>query len=212
MATPVGATTFYGDLKDLLPGKVKTYDGWATHNRGTRGDGWGPVHGVAIHHTVTKSTQSAVQMCWDGYSGLPGPLYPIVVDKTGAVHLVGWGRCNHAGTGDPAVLDHLIREELPFPKPRYAEGEAGGVDGNARLYGIAMLNMGDGEDPFPSAQLNSAATAAALLCAIHGWTERSVVGHKEWQRGKTDPSMGMGSFRTRVRNQRKRVDAYFKAR
>jgi hypothetical protein len=191
MATPVGAATFYGDLKDLVP--VREWDGWRTRNRGTRGDGWGPVHGVMIHHTVTKSTKSAIELCRDGRSDLPGPLYNVVVDKQGTAHLIGWGRANHAGEGDDDVLRALIREQMPYPRPNEAN-----TDGNARLYGIALLNMGDGEDPFPKEQLDTAATAAALLCGIHGWGPASVIGHKEWQRGKTDPKFGMGGFRTRV--------------
>lgn len=205
MATPVGAKTFYGDLKDNV--RVRTYEGWTTHNRGTRGDGWGPVHGVMIHHTVTKSTASAIELCRKGRDDLPGPLYQVVVDKEGTCHLIGWGRANHAGLGDDDVLQAVIREQLPFPRPNEAN-----TDGNARFYGIALLNMGDGEDPFPTVQLNAAATAAAILCAVHGWSERSVIGHKEWTPGKPDPRFAMGSFRTRVRTRRRHVDEYFRER
>lgn len=211
MSAPVGAATFYGDLKELAT--VHAYEGWEHHNRGTRGDGWGPVHGVLIHHTVTKSTAAAIAMCSAGRPDLPGPLYNVVVDKKGVCHLIGWGRANHAGTGDPTVLEHVIREELPYPAPHFVDGQAGGVDFNARFYGIAMLNLGNGDDPYPKAQLDATATVAALLCAIHGWSERSVIGHKESQKGKIDPSTGMGSFRTRVRNRRTTVvDPHFRAR
>ncbi len=202
MATPMSAATFYGDLKDLLPGKVRTYPGWETHNRGTRGDGWGPVHGVMIHHTVTKSSAGAIELCRKGVmqsdSYLPGPLYPVVVDKQGTVHLLGWGRANHAGKGDDDVLQAVIRETMPYPRPNEAN-----TDGNARFYGIGLLNMGSKDDPYPAAQLDAAASAAALICAVHGWTERSVIGHREWQPGKVDPSYPMGSFRTRVRTKLK---------
>lgn len=195
MATPMSAATFYGDLKDLLPGKVKTYQNWTTHNRGKRGDGWGPVHGVMVHHSVTASNQGAVDLCRRGYDGLPGPLYPIVVDKAGMVHLVGWDRCNHAGLGDDDVLQAVKAERYPLPKPNETN-----TDGNARFYGICLLNWGNGKDEYTSAQLHSAATAAALLCGLHGstWTEKSVIGHKEWQKGKVDPTYSMGSFRRRV--------------
>lgn len=216
MATPVGAKTFYGDLK--LCAKTKTYSGWETHNRGDRGDGWGPVHGILVHDTVTKSTQGAVDMCRAGITQangdvLPGPLYQIVVDKQGVCHLIGWGRANHAGTGDPAVLERVIKEQLPYPKPRFANGQKGGVDGNARFYGIAMLNMGDGKDPFPAAQVDAAATAAAVLCHLHNWTDLSVIGHKDWQLGKVDPTgLSMTDFRARVKARRKVVDGALRSR
>lgn len=199
MATPVSAATFYGDLKDLVP--VREWDGWRTHNRGKRGDGWGPVHGVLIHHTVTKSTKSAIQACYSGVQQadgfLPGPLYNVVVDKQGTAHLIGWGRANHAGKGDDDVLRALIAEQT-LPTPNESN-----TDGNARLYGIAMLNLGDGVDEFTSAQLQTAATAAALLCSLHGWSERSVAGHKQWQPGKIDPRLSMSAFRTRVAGRQK---------
>jgi len=191
MATPVGAATFYGDLKELV--KTREWEGWRTRNRGSRGDGWGPVHGVMIHHTVTKSTESAIRLCRDGHSELPGPLYSVVVDKAGIAHLIGWGRVNHAGKGDDDVLRHVIAESYPLPAPNEAN-----TDGNARFYGIAMLNLGDGVDEFTAAQLTTAATVAALLCGLHGWTERSVIGHKEWQPGKIDPRYSMSAFRTKV--------------
>lgn len=198
MGKPMSAATFYGGLKELV--KVREWDGWRTRNRGSRGDGWGiternptGVHGVLIHHSVTKSTESAIRLCRDGHSELPGPLYQVVVDKAGTAHLIGWGRVNHAGLIDDDVMRALIDERYPLPAPNEAN-----TDGNARLYGIAMLNMGDGQDEFTAAQLQTTATAAALLCGLHGWSERSVVGHKEVQPGKIDPRYSMSSFRKRV--------------
>lgn len=195
MATPVSAATFYGDLKHLV--SVKEHGSWRTHNRGQREAGWGPVNGVMVHHTVTKSTASAIQMCYDGVhqpaGWLPGPLYNVVVDKQGVAHLIGWGRANHAGLGDDDVMRAVIGERYPLPRPNEAN-----TDGNARFYGIAMLNMGDGKDEYTSKQLTTAATAAALLCGLHDWTDLSVIGHKEWEPGKIDPSYSMAAFRTRV--------------
>lgn len=41
--------------------------------------------------------------------------------------------------------------------------------------------------------------AAAAVCRFHGWTERSVIGHLEWQPGKIDPKgFTMTWFRERV--------------
>jgi hypothetical protein len=42
---------------------------------------------------------------------------------------------------------------------------------------------------------------AAAICREHGWTERSVAGHKEVQPGKIDPSFDMDVFRADVRAQ-----------
>lgn len=41
--------------------------------------------------------------------------------------------------------------------------------------------------------------AAAALCRAHGWSQRSVIGHLEWQPGKVDPrGFTMNSMRSRI--------------
>lgn len=172
---------------------------WRTHTRTSAERPWGPVHGVMIHHTGDYASQDQMlNLLWNGYAGLPGPLCHGGITKAGTVVLTGWGRCNHAGTGDPVVLDRVIQEHTPYPKPRFANGQEGGVDGNRNFYGFELINRGDGSDPWPEHQLAAAAATAAGICSHHGWTERSVIGHKEWQRGKTDPDFSMDDFRTRV--------------
>ncbi|WP_371591248.1 N-acetylmuramoyl-L-alanine amidase [Streptomyces sp. NBC_00470] len=177
-----------------------TRTNWNTHNR--PGD-WGPdVHGVMIHHTGRyASERQMMDLLWDGYEGLPGPLCHAGIAKDGTAHMVGHGRANHAGTGDSRVLRHVIDEEFPLPAPRFANGHQGGgtADGNRFFYGLELLNRGDGKDPWPEAQLDAAARMAAGICAKYGWTERSVIGHKEWQAGKIDPTFSMSAFRSRVR-------------
>lgn len=170
---------------------VVEYRDWRTHNRNHVG-AWGPVHGVMIHHTVTAGTQSSVRLCYDGHTGLPGPLCHTVGAKDGTMFMVGHGRTNHAGLGDPDVLSAVIEDE-PTPPVRRAA-----ADGNARFYGLELVNLGNGRDPWPEAQVDAAARWSAALCRAHGWSEMSVVGHKEWQPGKVDPTFDMNEFRRRV--------------
>jgi hypothetical protein len=167
-------------------------DGWEDHNRNHKGP-FGPVHGVMIHHTVTSGSARTVEICRDGYAGLPGPLCHGVITKDGRVHLVGYGRANHAGLGDDDVLRAVIAERtLP------ADNEAS-VDGNRHFYGFECENLGDGEDPWPAVQMEAIEKAAAAICRHHGWTERSVIGHLEWQPGKVDPrGFTMASMRARI--------------
>jgi hypothetical protein len=166
--------------------------GWRTHNRNHKGQ-WGPVHGVMIHHTVTKGTAATVKLCRDGYAGLPGPLCHGVIAKDGTVHLVGYGRANHAGLGDDDVLRAVIAERaLP------ADNEAN-TDGNARFYGFECENLGDGKDPWPEAQLDAIEKVSAAICRHHGWGAGSVIGHLEWQPGKVDPrGFAMQTMRGRI--------------
>jgi peptidoglycan hydrolase-like protein with peptidoglycan-binding domain len=192
MAAPLTAAAFLDALRDEGLHVVEV-DDWTTHSRNHKGP-WGPVHGVMIHHTVTRGTDATVKICRDGHSALPGPLCHGVIAKDGTVYLVGYGRANHAGLGDDDVLRAVIAETaLP------ADDEAT-TDGNRHFYGFECENLGDGRDPWPAEQLLAIEKVAAALCRRHGWTERSVIGHLEWQPGKVDPrGFTMTSMRDRVR-------------
>ncbi|RSN64060.1 hypothetical protein DMH12_04550 [Streptomyces sp. WAC 04229] len=157
----------------------------ASHNRNSKGP-FGPVHGVLLHHTVTKGSANTVETCRKGYEGLPGPLCHGVITKDGRVHVVGYGRANHAGLGDDDVLQAVINE-----KPIPADNEAN-TDGNRHFYGFECENLGDNKDPWPAAQVDAMVRAATALLRAHGWNKDgkeaiSVIAHAEWQPGKVDP-------------------------
>jgi hypothetical protein len=191
MAAPPSAHAFAKLFRDEGLTVVEVGD-WEHHNRNHVG-AWGPVNGVMIHHTVTSGSARTVQICRDGYVKLPGPLCHGVITKDGRVHLVGYGRTNHAGSGDPDVLAAVIAERaLP------ADNEAS-TDGNARFYGFECENLGDGEDPWPAAQLDAIEKVSAAICRHHGWGAGSVIGHLEWQPGKVDPrGFSMQTMRGRI--------------
>lgn len=191
MSAPLSADRFIDALRAEGLTVVEV-GGWRTRNRNHKGP-WGPVHGVMLHHTVTHGTAFTVRLCRDGDEALPGPLCHGVITKDGRVHLVGHGRANHAGAGDSDVLAAVIAEKRLPPDHR------ADTDGNRYFYGFECENLGDGEDPWPAAQLDAMARASAALCRAHGWTARSVVGHLEWRPGKIDPKgFTMASMRTRV--------------
>ncbi|GGT39292.1 peptidoglycan-binding protein [Streptomyces purpureus] len=154
-----------------------------------------------IHHTVTRGTAETVRICRDGDANLPGPLCHGVIAKDGTVHLVGYGRANHAGAGDDDVLRAVIQEKgLPPDNER-------NTDGNRHFYGFECENLGDGKDPWPPAQLEAIEKAAAV-CRAHGWSARSVIGHLEWQPGKVDPKgFTMASMRERIAARLKGAEA-----
>ncbi|WP_200302217.1 N-acetylmuramoyl-L-alanine amidase [Streptomyces adelaidensis] len=179
MATPPTAATFAALLRAEGVTVVEVGD-WEDHNRNHMGP-WGPVHGVMFHHTVTSGSARTVAMCRDGYAGLPGPLCHGVITKDGRVYLVGYGRANHAGLGDDDVLRAVIAERaLP------ADDEAN-TDGNRHFYGFECENLGDGEDPWPAAQLLAIERVAAAVVRHHGWGAASAFRHLDWQPGKVDP-------------------------
>ncbi|MBD9731188.1 N-acetylmuramoyl-L-alanine amidase [Streptomyces sp. H28] len=194
MAQPLSAAKFLAALKAEGLTVVEVGD-WRDHHRNSKG-AWGPVHGVMLHHTVTKGTQNTVDICRHGYAALPGPLCHGVITKDGRVHLVGYGRANHAGLGDDDVLRAVIAErDLP------PDNEAN-TDGNARFYGFECENLGDGKDPWPDVQVEAMVRASAAILRAHGWGkdgDTSVIGHAEWQPGKVDPrGVSMRGIRRRV--------------
>ncbi|MEV0260911.1 peptidoglycan-binding protein [Streptomyces sp. NPDC050617] len=191
MATPLSADQFVAALRAEGVTVVEVGD-WRDHNRNHKG-AWGPVNGVIIHHTVTSGTQSSVDLCYDGYDELPGPLCHGVIDKAGTVHLVGNGRANHAGSGDSSVLNAVVRES-GLPRPTKND-----TDGNVRFYGFECINLGDGDDPWPAAQLEAIERVSAAICRAHGWGSGSVIGHKEWTNTKIDPvGFSMDGMRGKV--------------
>jgi LysM repeat protein len=198
MAKPLSATKLYSAL--LAEGlMVREVGSWRTHNRNARGP-FDRVHGVMLHHTGDyRSEQQMIQLCYDGYATLPGPLCHGVIDKKGVVHLVGHGRANHAGLGDPDVLRAVVAERILPP-----DDEAT-TDGNRHFYGFEGINRGDGRDAWTPVQLEAMVRASAALVRAHGWGKdgtTSVIGHLEWQPGKPDPRghnfPGMGALRARV--------------
>ncbi|MFD9408565.1 peptidoglycan-binding protein [Streptomyces sp. NPDC059989] len=191
MATPLTADTLLAALR-AEGVTVQEHPGWRTHNRNHKG-AWGPVNGIVVHHTVSTGTTGSVALCRDGYDELPGPLCHGVIDKAGTVHLIGHGRTNHAGLGDGDVLD-AVAAETSLPAPRRND-----TDGNAHFYGFECVNLGNGSDPWPDAQLDAIERASAALCRAHGWQAASVIGHKEWTNTKVDPrGFTMESMRSRV--------------
>ncbi|MGW4073756.1 peptidoglycan-binding protein [Streptomyces asiaticus] len=191
MATPLSADKFLSVLKGAGLGVVE-HGKWRAHNRNTHGN-WGPANGVMIHHTGPyTSEKDMVELCRTGYQDLPGPLCHGVIDRSGTVHLVGYGRCNHAGMGDTDVLLAVIAEKTSLPRNNEAD-----TDGNRHFYGFECIHTGS--QPWPAAQLDAMARAAAAICRAHGWNENSVIGHKEWRPGKPDPGgIDMDDFRARI--------------
>lgn len=192
MATPLSAAKMLAALKaEGLT--VHEHAGWKTHNRdAATGKSFGPVIGVLIHHTAGHNDR---ELCFNGRPGVPGPLCHAWLGKTAGLWMIGHGRANHAGFADIDVLNAL-RDEKPLPKDDVAK-----ADGNDVLYGIEIENLGKGNDPYPDAQYRQAVLWAAAICRAHGWSEKSVAGHKECQPGKIDPSFDMDDFRTDVKKQ-----------
>lgn len=194
MATPMTATQIVAQLKKWGI-KYKEVKSWETHNRAGHG-AWGGMNGFIWHHTgADVSTANAAEYAggtlYNGLSTLPGPLCHFGLAPDGTVYLVGWGRANHAGGGDQAVLNHVINEDYSGNlKP--TKGNANGVDGNAHFYGVEI--MYSGSHKMTDAQYKTALKLSAAILDFHKWTEKSVIGHGEWSNDKWDPGYASGKI------------------
>jgi LysM repeat protein len=187
MATPMTASQIVAQLKKWGI-KYAEYRSWETHNRNHMGK-WGPVNGFMVHHTGSDSTDQRA-LLYDGITGLPGPLCQFGLAQDGTVHLIGWGRANHAGSGDPDVLNAVINESYGANPPVDNESS---VDGNARFYGVEIWYSGS--HAMSTAQYATLRKLAAAICDFHGWSEKSVIGHGEWgSPGKWDPGIKSGQM------------------
>jgi hypothetical protein len=169
--------------------------GWATHNRNSKG-AWGGVNGFIWHHTgadvdVDDAKGYASGTLYRGLADLPGPLCHFSIGKDGTVYLVGWGRANHAGGGDPAVLNHVINEDYSS-QLHPTKGNRDGVDGNAHFYGVEIQYSGS--HAMAPAQYAAALKLSAAILDFHDWSERSVIAHGEWSSDKWDPGYAPGKI------------------
>jgi hypothetical protein len=195
VATPLTADQLVAALK-AEGVKVVEHAGWRTHNRNSRG-AWGPVNGSVVHHTGPYVSEAQILgYCWSGSTALPGPLATGVIGKAGAVYLIGNGRANHAGGGDPRVLAAVTEENYGDRPPATHEhqGSSGAVDGNSHFYGWECVNKGDGKELWPAAQYKAIVKTQAAIIRAHrakgdkwGVGGKSIIGHLEWSDQKVDP-------------------------
>lgn len=161
--------------------------------------GWGDVTGFMWHHTGDDAPDSVdLKMVTEGRTGLPGPLCNFGLADDGTVWLVAAGAANHAGGGDELVLAAVRKESYTTrpPAPRFThqdllDGKPGAVSGNPLFYGVECFYYA-ARNPKQRAMMPR--LAAAIIDALdrkdsaNSWTAKSGIGHKEWQRGKIDPT------------------------
>jgi hypothetical protein len=194
MATPMTSSQIVAQLKKWGI-SYKEVKSWETHNRNAKG-AWGGMNGFIWHHTGADVSQAnsatyAGSTLYNGLSTLPGPLCHFGLAPDGTVYLVGWGRANHAGGGDPVVLNHVINEDYSGNlKP--TKGNADGTDGNAHFYGVEI--MYSGSHKMTDAQYKAGLKLSAAILDFHDWTEKSVIGHGEWSNDKWDPGYASGKI------------------
>jgi LysM repeat protein len=139
-----------------------------------------------VHHTGSDAKDQR-ELLHAGISGLPGPLCHFGLAQDGTVHLIGWGRATHAGSGDDDVLDAVI-DERPAPVD-----DESNTDFNRHFYGVEIWYSGNHR--MTDAQYKTLIKLAAAICDHHGWGKYSIIGHGEsGSPGKWDPGYAPGKM------------------
>lgn len=184
---------------------VIEYRDWSNNFRPPSVGAWGNLYGSMMHHTA-GDFNGILDYLYDGDQSLPGPLCHAAIMKNGDVYLIGWGRANHAGGGDPTVATEVMNESYganPTP-PQFHQGEPGAADGNTRFVGFECVNLGDCVDPWPAVQVTAMKKAATAVARLYGWSAKSAIAHFEWSDQKIDPAClpgagpGFSGFRASV--------------
>ncbi len=168
--------TWLADVLRAAKLKVVEEDGWKEAGRGEMG----VVLGILLHHTAgsKKGNSPSLELVRDGRPDLTGPLSQLFLARDGTFHVVGAGRCNHAGAGNWH-----------------------GAAGNLQLIGIEAENAGDGTDPWPDVQMDAYERGVAAILMHLGLDSVMVAGHKEYctpKGRKIDPSFDCNEFRSNV--------------
>ena len=159
-------------------------EGWTSRGRDqATGKIFGPVNGVLNHHTAGRDSLDLIAYRGQG-AAVPAPLAHALLPKDGRLVLIADGRANHAGLAAKNSFDAIVAEK-PIPRPSKASGT---VDGNDRLYGLEVENLGDGRDAYSRVQYDTWVRFNAAVCRHHGWGAGSCAGHLETSvEGKPDP-------------------------
>lgn len=168
--------TWLADVLKAASLSVVEEPGWQEAGRGPMG----PVKGILLHHTAgsRKGNSPSLELVKNGRKDLPGPLSQLFLARNGTFHVVGAGRCNHAGAGGWH-----------------------GATGNSQFIGIEAENAGDGTDPWPDVQMDAYERGVAAILTYLGLDSVMAAGHKEYcsPRGrKIDPSFDCNEFRSNV--------------
>ena len=157
--------------------------------------------GILIHHTASDDTRLSTIVDGVNQGGgvyVPGPLVQGYIEDrpANACWVVAGRRANHAGVGDPDVLDRMAAD-LPIQFP--PGPDQAGTGANTKLEGVEL--EGNGPEDFIAGTYvyETAVKYAAAICWWYGWNPYTrCAGHKEWTRRKVDPAFNMDTFRAAV--------------
>lgn len=178
---------------------VREQPDWRTNDRGLRGQGWGPINGVMIHHTASLADSDSYAS-WIFHDGkapeVPGPLCHFFIRRNGEVWIGSNGRANHAGTGQSWVRDRVVAG-LSRDTAEMKPGGSGDQDFNDNFYGLECAGVGGSPD-FTEAEYRAMVIVVGELLHALGFGP-DVIAHSEATSNKPDdPNYDMRQVRADV--------------
>lgn len=160
---------------------------WQTANWTTadvQGRTWTPV-GVMVHHTAMSSPLSvrAAQIA----NRFNGPLCNFIVRKVRQVDLVCDGYAYDSGMGNAVVLNEVKQGIFPGGNAKARGLLNNDTNGNQWFIDIEVDHVGDGSAIAP-ASYYALIDLLVSICLVYGFTDKQVIGHKEWTSRKVDPN------------------------
>jgi len=160
-------------LVDTLRGDgltVVEHPGWSERGHGDFGEIWG----VVCHHTGSDNVPA--DFIAKGNDTTPGPMANVVIANDGSVTVVAAGVAYHAGNGEYAGI---------------TSNKA-----NSETVGVTLVGGPDGH--WPKAQRDALISTCAAIARHLGQPASHVIGHKEWDQVRIDPSLDMDEVRSDV--------------
>jgi hypothetical protein len=183
--------------KSLSPDHLRLYGipttavpGWQT-----RTSWYGPVAtapfqpvGFIFHHTAGRDSSDLIKN---------KALVQYYVPKDGMCHVMSVNRTAHPGKGDPQVKERAINDLPPMSVAQVRSRRDNSMRGYKHWVGVEVENLGDGNDPYTEAQIDTITKLAAAHCLEFKWTANRCIHHKEWTSRKIDMTYD-GNMRLRV--------------
>lgn len=169
---------------------------------GSRDLGSFTAQAVTVHDSVTggMSDQGAANFCKEGRVDVRGPLYGALLGKDGRLYVLTLGRSNNTGSCNSGRSQAARGGVMPLAAELGAPGSDDYSSANSTHYGIAYVTYGAG--PYTSVQRERMPKVLAAYVRAAGWSPeggaRSLIGHGEVTRRKSDPALDMGELRRQV--------------
>lgn len=160
---------------------------WQTANwlsADVQGKSWTPV-GVMVHHTAMSAPLSvrAAQIA----NRFNGPLCNFIVRKVRQVDLVCDGYAYDSGMGSAVVLNEVRQGIFPGGNAKARGLLNNDTNGNPWFIDIEVDHVGDGSS-ITAESYYALIDLIVSICMVYGFTDKQVIGHKEWTSRKVDPN------------------------